>query len=272
MNKEAKKKVVLDLPVILSDEIWTELHRKRESRQNKSKRNLRYEYLVKDYLACDQCGTTMSARGKWGKREDGSFRGSVTLYYCCPRREHVNGFQCEARRCHPAPRIDTLVFDHLRDVLTAPATLEALQKSDQQLIAPPSLSQFEWSLSEQEKRLRGLEEERETAETKLVKKLLSDAGFSKQTARIDRETKTCEKLIRELKKKIENIQEAMREAPPVDLEPIRQKLLPRLAQLNFDEKRQLVATLVHQIKISPTGEMKVLLRPIIGTSENLRSA
>ena len=262
MDKESKKKIVLQLPPILAKEVWAELRRKRLSRQVKSKRNVRHEYLAKDFLVCDECGVTMSARPKWSKRADGSYREKPTLYYCCWRKERSNGFKCQAKRCHSAPGVDDLVFERVRGVLLTENTLEALPASEQKLIAPPSLSEFEWSLSEQEKRLRGLSDERETAETKLVQGRLSDPAFDKQVARIDKEKLACEKLIRELKRKIESIQEAQRENPPVDLEPIRKRVLDRLDHLSFDEKRQLVATLVYQVRISPSGEMKILLRPI----------
>ena len=263
MDRDKKRCIIIPMPRILSDEDWTELRARRASRQVRAERNVVHDYLLKDLVICDVCGIPLSARPKWPKKSDGTDRNSrPTLYYVCWRKKKINGYQCTASRCHNAPKLDALVFDEIKQIVLKPETINSFVATATQLVVPPSVNQYEKSLHDLEKRLHGLADERKRAVANLNRGLFSDDDFAADSERIVTERRGIEKLTRDLSRKIASIEEALKIIPAVDLEPIRRRLIPRIESLNFEERRSVVATLVHQVRIKPTGEMRLLLRPI----------
>jgi len=260
MDRDKKRKIILNLPRILPDEIWPELRQKRASRQNRSRRNVRHEYLIRNILICDECGIPMAARPKWSEKKDGTAK--PILYYVCTRKKKIDGYQCGARRCHSSPAVDALVFSEIRSVVLSEKTLAAFQTSETSLVPTPSISEFEWSLHEQQKQLKGLKEERARAATNLSKDLLSEEDFLIEKRRIEEESKNTSKIIDKLERKIKTLRVANEKSPEIDLKALRKEIAPKIDRLSFDQRKEVASTLIHQVRIKASGEIEILLRPI----------
>ena len=260
MAREKKKEFKIKLPPILTNEIWEKMEEARAGRAMNSRRNVQHDYLLKDLLTCDECGISLSARPKWKARKDGVEK--PTLYYVCTRKQKVSGFRCKANRCHSSPALDALIFSEVRSVVLSDDTLLALQPTDTSLVPTASISQFEWLLEEQQKHLKGLGEQRAKNITSLNKDLISEEDFKNEKSRIEDEIKAGTKTAEKLERKIRALQSANEKRPEVDLKKIRKNIGPKIDELTFEHRRQLVTTLVHQVRIKPTGEFKILLRPI----------
>ena len=71
------------------------------------------------------------------------------------------------------------------------------------------------------------------------------------------------KLVEKLERKLRSLRSAQEALPEVDLDRLRKQIAPRVDRLNFEQRRELGLTLVHQVRISPNGEFQMVMRPIL---------
>ena len=67
--------ITVEVPAIVTKEVWDAAVKKRKQNRVDSKRNLRHEYLVGKRVLCGICGCKMQGEGKW------SGRASLIYYY-----------------------------------------------------------------------------------------------------------------------------------------------------------------------------------------------
>ena len=264
MTRESKQKIDLIVPRLISDEDWDLVIKKRTSRAIKSKRNTIHDYLVRDVLVCNECGSPMSARPKWPKKRFYEAGGELppSLYYVCKRRVRSDGSRCKATKCHAAPKLDANVFEEIKKYILGPKIVQVIDQSQRSFDPPESIQEYENALMTLAKKILTLDEENKRNNTNLNKGILSDTEYLDEKNRITKERKDIEKSQVTLTRKINGIKSACEHQPIVDFEKVKKQFSKRIESLSFEEKKTLVTTLVHQVRISPDRSIKLLLRPI----------
>ena len=111
--------IPLDVPAIVSEDLWEEAQEASDRHFKQSKRNTSYDYLMQHLLTCKHCGHKIGARLCRSK-------GNVYVYYYCNKRYHRH--QGDQDRCKlpyfPADQVDRLVWGWVKSQLIDPERLE----------------------------------------------------------------------------------------------------------------------------------------------------
>ena len=109
----------VEVPAIVSREVWEKVKEKRKYNKEMSKRNTKYEYLVGRRVTCGQCGSKMH-----GRPVDKKY-----LYYFCPaRRGEIADRQCNIPFFR-ADHVDGKVWEKIKEWLQDPDVLrQSLEK------------------------------------------------------------------------------------------------------------------------------------------------
>ena len=106
----------VDVPAIVSREMWEAAQVKRKTNKQWAKRNTKYEYLMGRRVYCGECGLKMTSRPNTGGNR----------YYVCPAsKDPTNiGRECSAPNFR-ADHTDAVVWDWIKSFLTDPDALAA---------------------------------------------------------------------------------------------------------------------------------------------------
>ncbi|MFV8256655.1 recombinase family protein [Bdellovibrio bacteriovorus] len=259
-GKEQRLSYEVSVPRILSDEDWDNLCFKRNQRRKWAKRNVQHEYLCKDLLVCSTCEVPLAARPKdterFLKREKRLVRYPPTLYYTCARKQKTSGFRCSANKCHSAPLLDDLVWRKISELLESPKRLLDLHAKHMES-------------SENLARVERLHSAVESLRTQLVKlqsisaKLAANVGTGKISLE-DYEVATIENKTTQarIKSEIHATGEALRNYGRDQSSALSlvQKSTAMVQHASFQEKRDLLLAIISMIKVSPDGEIDVLIK------------
>jgi site-specific DNA recombinase len=124
-------RVSVEVPAIVSREMWEAAQVKRKQNKHWAKRNTKYQYLMGRRVYCGGCGLKMTSRP----------HTNGNLYYVCPATHDRTNV---ARECNApkfrADHTDAAVWDWLRSFLTDPEVLEqglrAVQEEQERENAP----------------------------------------------------------------------------------------------------------------------------------------
>jgi site-specific DNA recombinase len=106
--------IPVEVPAILSRELWARAQEKRKRNKELAKRNTRYEYLVARRVTCGQCRTKMVGKSSHGAR---------LRYYYCPKARGLYAEQgCDARYFR-TDRVDAAVWEWVKKLLLHPEIL-----------------------------------------------------------------------------------------------------------------------------------------------------
>ncbi|HXV42174.1 MAG TPA: recombinase zinc beta ribbon domain-containing protein, partial [Anaerolineae bacterium] len=237
------------VPAIISQEVWEAAQEKLEENQEKSRRNMKYKYLLSGHLTCGICGYRMSGISK--KHKDKRY-----FYYRCPANEYVDS----TRKCtlphFTAYEVEASVWGWIKSILTSPEQLaEGLkQYQDQQ-------AQITGPLQERLKIVDDLLAENQTQLQRLLDLYLKgDFPQEMLTERKDR----LETTIKNLKDERARLS-AHLEAKMLTEEQIRtvkdfaEKVRDGLtaADNNFESQRQIVEMLDIQITLTIENNKKI---------------
>lgn len=95
--------LTLEVPAIVSEELWQAAQERLSKNQNLRGRKPKYEYLVSRFITCE-CGAKM-----FGSRRRGTGRKRMYFYYSCPKHAAKNNAICPQRNVR-ADRIDALAW------------------------------------------------------------------------------------------------------------------------------------------------------------------
>ncbi|MBU0496049.1 MAG: recombinase family protein [Chloroflexi bacterium] len=116
----------VQVPAIVSREVWAAAQDRRAENKRKSKRNRKYHYLLAGHVRCGKCHKAMS--GTTLKPN-----GVIYQYYACTTKERQRGFDpmCDMPYFRVV-LVDMLVWDWLYEHLTNPAKLTEGLKAEQE--------------------------------------------------------------------------------------------------------------------------------------------
>jgi site-specific DNA recombinase len=105
------EKIPVVIPAIITPEAWETAERRMAANKANSKRNLKYDYLLRRLVECADCGRKMQAAPVTN-------RGKTFFYYRCYPRENLRN--CQNKWMYPAGRVDALVWDWVKSLLSKP--------------------------------------------------------------------------------------------------------------------------------------------------------
>ena len=116
---------IVEVPAIVSREVWDAAQAKRAENKRNAKRNRKYNYLLSGRVTCGACGLKMPGHSHIDQKS-----GRVYSYYTCSTSRKPSRY---ANRSCTGPRfrvdhVDEAVWDWIKPLLTEPETLmEALE-------------------------------------------------------------------------------------------------------------------------------------------------
>jgi site-specific DNA recombinase len=108
--------LAVEVPAIVSRELWQKAQDQRAHNQEMARRNTKYNYLMSRRVVCGECGSKMAGKSANKKH----------LYYYCPKSQGSN--DCNSRLFR-VDQVDTAVWEWVRKILLHPeALLEDLRE------------------------------------------------------------------------------------------------------------------------------------------------
>ncbi|QDK36397.1 hypothetical protein DOE51_01670 [Bdellovibrio sp. NC01] len=250
------------VPRILSDEDWENLCFKRNQRRKWARRNVQHEYLCKDLLVCSACGIPLAARPKdterFLKREKRLVHYPPTLYYTCARKQKTSGFRCSANKCHSSKVIDALVWNEIVRLLTEPEFLPSrannLEQEDQIQKRKESLSSAKTGLSNDLTRLKEISK---NLARRLGKGLLSEEQFLIANSENLQEQKRITEYLHSAEEELKSFNDSNEK---IDFNVLIESIKNQLPLSNFEDRRNVLKSLVSCIRIEPCGQITLLLK------------
>lgn len=115
---------IVEVPPIVSRDLWQAAQDKRFENRKKAKRNRKYDYLLSGRVTCGECGGKMFGHSHLDQKSGKPYR-----YYSCRTIRNPNrypGQPCTSMRFR-VDHVDQAVWDWIKPLLTEPETLmEAL--------------------------------------------------------------------------------------------------------------------------------------------------
>jgi len=262
--------VTFSRPRIIEDADWIELCKKRVARKKTAKKNLKHEYLCRDFIICAECGIKLAVRPKHSKRH---YKTGVLVelnepifYYACSRKKKVSGFQCSGGHYHHAPIVDDLIWRKVKQYILKPELLKAIEKSADHS-KPVNINGLQEQTKHIEEKQKTLEVELARARSLVVKGLFSETDFTEEKNKIETERKQLEKAQQALQFEIQSFLDAQKKYETLDLSKIIEKYRERIEVLDFDERQALTKTLIKSVVISKDGGMHLSFRHVGGVAE-----
>lgn len=97
--------VSIEVPAIIDKETFQKAAALKLQNKATSKRNAKYEYLLNSMIKCPRCGYAMHGI-RFPKRQEKDY-----VYYVCTA--HINGVECDNRRCVPCAELEEYVWDYI---------------------------------------------------------------------------------------------------------------------------------------------------------------
>jgi site-specific DNA recombinase len=115
---------IVEVPPIVSREVWQAAQDKRDENRQTAKRNRKYDYLLSGRVICGECGGKMFGHSHLDQKS-----GKPYMYYSCRTIRNTDrypGQPCTSMRFR-VDHVDQAVWDWIKPLLTEPETLmEAL--------------------------------------------------------------------------------------------------------------------------------------------------
>jgi site-specific DNA recombinase len=146
--------IPLEVPALVSEEVWHKAQAQATKNAFRSKRNTKYEYLMRRRMSCKECGYGVNAAGVRAS-------GKLYRYYRCNSQTNDLAKKCVLPKFR-ADQVDEAIWFWVRDLLIDPKRLEiGLQtyKADLEGANAPirtELKTVERLLEEEKKKLQKL--------------------------------------------------------------------------------------------------------------------
>jgi site-specific DNA recombinase len=115
--------LAVEVPAIISREVWEKAQERRRTNQEMAKRNTKHEYLVGRRVACAECGSRMAGCPKRNRRKQ-------YLYYRCQSKYPLIR-ECTMTTYFRADQVDAATWSWVKELLLDPDTLRHNLKEKQ---------------------------------------------------------------------------------------------------------------------------------------------
>lgn len=236
--------IKISVPAIVNEETWLKAHEKAMAIRRLHAGFSYEKYLLSGIISCADCGNTMTGFTKRNRKGEHTKRG-----YRCVKTQHGYG---NNRGCRPIKAVDAdsvegIVWEQVCSWLSDPdALMQELQKNSKERDLRTDLDRIA-------KLLEDVERGRENVLNALASGLFNLDAKTKKTLT---DLKEREKRLLARKKEIEMALNKSMDAKNRIWE-IRKKakeFLDRLDELTFEQKQQLIRTIVKQVTVTGRGE------------------
>lgn len=257
---EQRKSFHVQVPQILTDEIWEELQEKRTSRRKWAKYNQVHDYLCKDLLICKTCGIALAARPKYTNRVLRSGKRvsyEPILYYVCARKQKHDGFRCPENKCHAVVAVDNLVWNSFVSVISNPKNLKAvLKKCSVDGTSEKRREKIEGAIASVERIVETYQGKINETHTMWVENEIAKDAYTRTLKLCEDKIVDAEVQIRTLRAELRNIRPEATTNELLDL----LKSVDFTRQLSFEQRRDALKCVVSKIEITASGEITILLK------------
>ena len=122
------KHVLIDIPAIVTREVWSQAQQQLATNQSLSKRNTKHEYLLQGLLHCPLCKRKLTATVSHGKRKNSE--DVMYFYYFCISEKNAN---YKEQRCGnrliPSDSLDYQIWDVLKQIASGQTTIDKYVKN-----------------------------------------------------------------------------------------------------------------------------------------------
>lgn len=257
---EQRKSFHVQVPQILTDEIWDELQEKRTARRKWAKYNQVHDYLCKDLLTCKTCGIALAARPKYTNRVLRSGKRvsyDPILYYVCARKHKYDGFRCPENKCHAVVTVDNLVWTSFESIVSNPKNLKAiLKKCEVDGSSDQRREKIEQAIAQITRIIETYRAKRDETHTMWVENEIAKDAYT-------RTLKLCEEKIVDAEVQVKSLRHELRGLRP---DATTEELLSLISgvdftrELSFEQKRAALQAAVPKIEINSKGEITILLK------------
>lgn len=248
--------IPVNVPSLIDRKLFDKAQRFLKERRIYSDRNTKNNYLLSHLLFCGVCGRSMAAMTKsmkstYNGRPYGPY---VRSYYYC--------FRQVKKKCTlpfvRVDRIDSLVWSKVKEILENPSLLMRVIKEREEKGEGRKVS-LAARLKELDGEIGKCEQEKENILRAFRKGILDDIELASQIEDIRNQERALRQQQEEIKLQIigqKRVKERLNH-----LSSLVSGMQERLAHLGFEEKRELVRTLVDRVTIYESG--KIELRVVV---------
>lgn len=235
--------IKVPVPAIVSEETWLKAHEKAQAIRRLHAGFSFQRYLLSGIISCADCGNTMTGFTKRNRKGEHTKRG----YRCVKTQQGYTNTGCRPMKAVDADTVERIVWEQVCSWLSDPdALVRELQESTNERELRADLDRIN-------KLIADVERGRENVLNALASGLFN---LDAKTKKALTDLKEREKRLLARKKEIEAAVNKSKDAKNKIWE-IRLKakeFLDKLDDLTFEQKQQLIRTLVKQIVISGRGE------------------
>ena len=242
--------IPVPVPQIVERETFDLVQKKlSQNRRFASRNNKSHRYLLRTLVSCGACGQGSNARTSWDGR---------SYYVCRGHAEIVAEQRCRARHA-PGTRLDELVWEDLREVLTHPEHIEhALRRAHG----------GEWLPQELKARLQNVGKAIAHTERQRERLLEAYLGGVLELAEFERKRKELEGRTDALLAQQRQLEASARERTELagiadSIEGFCEQVRAGLADATFEQKRRLVELLIDRVIVT---DEEVEIRYVVPTS------
>lgn len=235
--KDETEWIPVDVPAIVSRELWEAAQAQGVSNSNHSKRNTKRQYLMQGRLFCATCGYQFRCRSDYRHREDG------IGYYPCHGQESHHSADYKSPTCHRALKqldVDGAVWQAIASILQEPNVV--LQAMKQRQIEMEKQLQPD---REYLKRCRSLQSKLDSRRERLLKLYLDGTyeqdWLDKELAVLDKEGKELDKKIRDLEERCAAVEIGRQQTEQI--RAFCESAREGIEQFSFEDKRMVLETL-----------------------------
>lgn len=237
-QKKSDSPIIIPVPAIVSKEVWEAAQRiLAESRRLWAKRG-RQKYLLSGLITCTDCGTSMG--GNYGKHW-----GRKVRHYTCRKSKSTNRIPgCRPTKLINSDSLETIVWNEVKKLLNDPDRLVSAVKRNL-----PADADAKKEIEKLNKQLG----DTERGMTQLIDLVASgmvelDIRIRQKLTQLKQRREQLERRIKEVNK--ESGMAGFSRPDVKSLKQLASELIERIDELEFEEKQQLVRSMVSQVYIS----------------------
>lgn len=245
--------VLVNIPRLISDETFNEIHELLKKRRVGCNRNQKYDYLLIDHLYCGICKRRMTVRtrksvGRYGGKTYGPY---FHQHYYCFGRTLKEGCNMGWIR---KDRIESLVWHKIEEYIKNPRLITyAIQENYKQ--GQDKLTPLKRELIKITNKIERLELEEEKILSLYRKDIIGEHKLRSQIKEIKAEKQTWEQKKQEIELQIEN--EKYIRARLHTLEEVITRVQNNIDTLTFEGKRKIVDLFIDRVIIKGDGRIQL---------------
>jgi site-specific DNA recombinase len=246
-TKKEREIITRQVPAIVPDELWTQAQQALKDHKLECVGNSKHQYLLRGLIKCASCGSSLCGTTYWGQR-DGKKRKYKSVYRCNGKMKY-QGLQCKLKNV-PADWIEEMVWSQITELANNPKeAVKSLSSADKKQ-KPNNIERESEILT---KAISDKDAERTSILDLFRRKIISQSEVEAQLNKINTEKEQLALKLQDFKKEIITKKAIADQTYEIEflLSKVRNKIK---ANIPFEEKREIIKSLVSKIIINQDGQ------------------